>query len=418
MSRAMDRTPPLRAFAGYGIELEYMIVDSASLDVRPVADELLRDARGHWSTDVVRGEMGWSNELALHVVEVKNRRPLPDVETLAAAFQDEVGELGRRLAPLGARLMPGAMHPWMNPHRDTRLWPHDHAALYRQYDRIFDCRRHGWVNLQSMHVNLPFADDVEFTRLHAATRLVLPILPALAASSPFAEGRFTGFMDYRMEAYRTHQIWLASTIGDVIPENATGHADYEARVLAPMYREVAPFDPEGILRHEWLNARGAIPRFDRGAIEIRVIDLQECPRADLAIAAATISVVRRLYDGRWAPLADQLAIPTATLVRLLGACTRDADRALIDDEDYLALLGWTGGTCEAWALWRDLLAGEEDGGLEAWREPLQVILERGPLARRILRAAGSDGDRARLEWAYGELCNALAAGRMFLGPDS
>ena len=33
-----------------------------------------------------------------------------------------------------------------------------------------------------------------------------------------------------------------------------------------------------------MNSRGAIARFDRNAIEIRVIDVQECPKADLAIA--------------------------------------------------------------------------------------------------------------------------------------
>ena len=30
------------AFAGYGIELEYAIVDALTLDVRPVANDLLR----------------------------------------------------------------------------------------------------------------------------------------------------------------------------------------------------------------------------------------------------------------------------------------------------------------------------------------------------------------------------------------
>src|SRR5665811_1134453 len=93
------------------------------------------------------------------------------------------------LETMGAQLMPGAMHPWMDPHSETRLWLGDNAVIYGAYDRIFDCKSHGWANLQSMHVNLPFADDNEFARLHAASRLVLPILPALAASSPIAEDK-------------------------------------------------------------------------------------------------------------------------------------------------------------------------------------------------------------------------------------
>ena len=62
--------------------------------------------------------------------------------------------------------MPGGMHPWMDPARETRLWPHDNAHVYRQYDEIFDCSRHGWSNLQSTHINLPFANDMEFARVY------------------------------------------------------------------------------------------------------------------------------------------------------------------------------------------------------------------------------------------------------------
>ena len=87
------------------------------------------------------------------------RRILSDVPGAFAAGVARVNEL---LAPHGARLMPGAAHPWMNPDTETRLWPHDDDTIYRAYDRIFDCRGHGWSNLQSMHVNLPFADDDEF----------------------------------------------------------------------------------------------------------------------------------------------------------------------------------------------------------------------------------------------------------------
>jgi gamma-glutamyl:cysteine ligase YbdK (ATP-grasp superfamily) len=106
---------------------------------------------------------------------------------MAAGFQAEVRAIGRQLEPLGARLMPTAMHPWMNPAAETRLWPHDQAEIYQAYDRVFGCSQHGQANLQSMHLNLPFANDAEFARLHAAVRLVLPILPALAASSPIVE---------------------------------------------------------------------------------------------------------------------------------------------------------------------------------------------------------------------------------------
>lgn len=410
----MRAAPALPAFTGYGIELEYMIVDRQTLSVMPIADALLHAAAGGTLSEVDRGRFGWSNEIVLHLVEIKNARPHPSLEPLAAGFQAEVNAINRLLQPLGARLMPGAMHPWMNPATETHLWPHDHAPIYQTYDRIFDCKKHGQANLQSMHVNLPFADDDEFARLHAAVRLLLPILPALAASSPIADGKPSGFLDTRMEAYRTAVRSVPSVIGQVIPDTVGSHAEYQAQVLALMFRDIAPLDPHGVLQHEWLNARGAIPRFDRNAIEIRVIDVQECPQADLAIAAAATAVIRALYDGKWSSLAVQQAFGTDALVKILHACIRDAEQAVIDDAGYLRLLGFPDRQCQAGELWRHLIDMMSLNRSEHWREPLRVILEHGPLARRILRAVGKDHSKARLQSVYEDLCGCLDAGRLFV----
>ncbi|MHB1215251.1 MAG: carboxylate-amine ligase [Thiobacillus sp.] len=410
----MSTAPALPAFTGYGIELEYMIVDRHTLAVMPIADLLLQTTAGVRIAAVDRGRFGWSNEMVLHLVEIKNVRPDPALEPLAAGFQAEVSAINRLLEPLGARLMPTAMHPWMDPAAETRLWPHDNAPVYQAYDRIFGCHKHGQANLQSMHLNLPFADDGEFARLHAAVRLLLPILPALAASSPFADGRPSGFLDTRMQAYCSAVQRVPSVIGRVIPDTLSSHADYEAQVLAPMYCDIAPLDPHGVLQHEWLNARGAIPRFDRNAIEIRVIDVQECPQADLAIAAAATAVIRSVYAARWSSLAMQQAIGTAALAKILHACIRDADQAVIDDAGYLQQLGVSGRRCQAGELWRHLVDMTLQGESGPWREPLRVMLEHGPLARRILRAAGTDVTKVRLHAVYEDLCDCLKTGRMLV----
>jgi gamma-glutamyl:cysteine ligase YbdK (ATP-grasp superfamily) len=266
-----------------------------------------------------------------------------------------------------------------------------------------------------MHLNLPFADDGEFARLHAAARLLLPILPALAASSPIADGAPSGLLDTRMEGYRTAVSCVPSVIGQVIPDTVSSRAEYQARVLAPMYRDIAPLDPEGVLQHEWLNARGAIPRFDRNAIEIRVIDVQECPQADLAIAAAATAVIRALYDGRWSPLAAQQAMATDRLANILLTCIRDAEQAAIDDAGYLRLLGFPERHCRAGELWRHLIETTSLENCVNWGEPLRVMLDHGPLARRILRALGPAYGQARLHEVYQKLCDCLETGRMFVG---
>ncbi len=404
----------LPAFAGYGIELEYMVVDRVSLAVRPIADQLLRSLAGYDTADVERGTLGWSNELVRHVVEVKNVVPTAALVELPARFHDEIRSANAKLAAVDARLMPTAMHPWMDPATETVLWEDAGGEIYRTYDRIYDCRGHGWSNLQSMHVNMPFTGDEQFERLHAAIRLVLPLVPALAASSPFEDGRSQGFLDRRLENYRTLCARTPSVAGRIIPETARSRADYEARVLSPMYAEIAPLDPEGILRHEWLNSRGAIPRFDRDAIEIRLVDVQECPQADLAIAAAIVSSVRALYRETFSCLTDQQRVDTDALCDALLATIRDGDEAIIEHAAYLRALGLPEGSAGARDLWRHLVdtSSDDPAGLW-WRPAIDMILAQGPLARRILRATGSDVDRKRLHAVYGELCDCLDQGRMF-----
>ena len=406
---------PLSLFAGYGIELEYMIVDSASLDVLAIADKLIHAVAGDYRSEAEQGELAWSNEMVLHVIEIKTNGPAGALEPLAGLFQRDITRINALLAPHEACLMPGAMHPWMDPRSDTRLWPHEYNPVYEAYDRIFGCRGHGWSNLQSVHLNLPFAGDAEFARLHAAIRVLLPVLPALAASSPIVAGQFTGMLDYRLEAYRLNARKIPSITGRVIPETVSSRGDYEAGILGPMYRDIAPFDPESILRHEWLNSRGAIARFDRSAIEIRVVDIQECSLADLAVLAAIVSALQRLAAEEWGDLKAQQALTTEELEAILLETARSGEQAVIDNTRFLRVVKFPERRCEARDLWHHLIEAAPAG--EIWRTPLSTILRSGPLARRLLRAAGKEPKRSRLIAVYAELCRCLAEGRQFLGLD-
>lgn len=406
------------AFSGYGIELEYAIVDRETLAVRPIAAELLRGFAGYETSDVQRGQLGWSNELVAHVVELKNVAPTLALHGLPGDFHGEVREANRILERVSAQLMPTGMHPWMDPVADTVLWSREDAGIYRTYDRIFDCRRHGWSNIQSMHINLPFADDAQFAHLHAAVRLLLPLLPALAASSPIAGGRNTGVLDYRLEAYRANARHVRSVAGKIIPETVVDRADYQKRILDPMYREIARYDKDGVLQHEWLNSRGAIARFERSAIEIRLADAQECPQADVAIAAATAAAAKSLYAEQWSTLWQQQAVSTDTLNRVLMATTRTAEDAVIDDAQFLDVLGMKSRRVRAVEIWRHLTCASADTEAETegddwWRSRIAFILEHGTLARRILKAVDGDFGPGRLREVYARLCQCLNNGQMF-----
>ena len=406
---------PLHLFEGIGIELEYMIVDQSTLSVRPIADELLKQVGGGYELEVEMGDIAWSNELALHVIEMKANGPVKTLSGLAAKFQAHVERMQGILGAYGARLLPTAMHPWMRPDEELKLWPHENDVIYQTFDRIFDCHGHGWSNLQSMHINLPFGSDDEFGRLHAAMRLILAILPALAASSPFVEGKASGLFDTRVDVYRTNARRVPSVSGVVIPEPVFTRADYEGKLLKRIYDDMAALDPAGTLRHEWVNARGCIARFQRMAIEIRLLDLQECPLADIAIAHLVVSTLRSLVSESWSSYADQCAFSETELLPLLVATVKDGDLALLDHPKLLAALGYPKpGPVRAGDLWRHIAERVTSGAASAeWRGALDVILDEGCLARRILAKAGKTPNRLQLEDVYRELSTCLDRGKMF-----
>lgn len=399
-----------RAFSVFGLELEYVLVDATTLDVVPAAHGALASL----APDVTAG-LDWSNELVAHVVELKN--PAPGAyAALAPRLQSEVRRANARLAAAGLRLLPAGMHPWMDPTRETVLWPHAGATIYAAYDRIFGCRAHGWANLQSTHVNLPFADDAEFARLFAAVRCVLPLIPALAAGSPYADARATAHLDQRLAEYRGNSARIPSVTGAVIPEAVCSRGAYEREILAPMYRDIAPHDPAGVLQHDWLDARGAVARFGRHAVEIRLMDVQECPQADVALAAFVTDLVQTLYDEHWTGHARLRALPTARLAEVLATTVRKAESAMIAAPDYLAIFGVRRNEMEAgallWHLAEQLLArGASHATL--WALPLEHVLTRGTLAQRLRRAAGLRPDRETLRQVYGALADALHAGQLF-----
>lgn len=402
-------------FRRFGVEIEYMLVDRDTLRVLPWVDWLTEKVAGSVDAEVVHGPIAWSNELVSHVLELKCARPEPSLSGLAERFQREVRWVNQRLARLGAKLLPTGMHPLMNPRRDARIWPHQGKEIYRAFDRIFGCRGHGFSNLQSVHLNLPFRNDDEFFRLHTAIRLILPLLPGLAASSPFVEGRRAPQLDRRLEVYRTNCARVPSVTGAVVPEPVRSRAEYERRILNRIYRDLAPHDPDGLLAYEWVNARGAIARFDRNTIEIRVLDVQECPRMDFAILELLVAVLRALTSGRLSPTETQIKPSTPALYRVLSDVTREAGGALVRSRPLLRALGLDGrrppAAREVWAsLIEELIPRSAP-----FRPELQILTRDGSLSERLRRTLPGRPTRPKLRALYHRLARCLDRGEPFEG---
>ena len=410
---------PLRIhlFQGYGIELEYMLVDRDTLRVKPITDELIRHETGFYQSDFENGMVTWSNELVLHVVELKSTRPENNFNGLENAFAENIQRVNAILASSNTMLMPTAAHPFMDPKAETRIWPHENNEVYDIYNKIFDCRGHGWSNLQSTHLNLPFYDDEEFAKLHAAVRLILPLLPALCASSPILDGKLTGMLDTRLKYYKMNQAKIPSITGKVIPEAVFSKRNYLNTIYEKIKADIAQYDPENALNPIWVNSRGAIPRFDRGSIEIRIMDIQECPAADMAIVGLVIETIKSLVSEKFIDFESQTRWKTDFLAQLLDKTSEKGQEVVIDNVEFLNVFGFPGNSCTAVELWRHIterLVRSGNVAVATDRREIDVILNEGSLSQRIIRALGKDYSKENISAVYRRLCDCLAQNKMFL----
>ncbi|MCR4315594.1 MAG: glutamate-cysteine ligase family protein [Planctomycetes bacterium] len=397
----------------FGIELEYMVVDAATLSVKSIVDELFAGVTGKIQNVVERERVDWSNELVAHVCEFKNKRPEPDISDLEESFQSEIDFVNKKLETFGAMLMPTAMHPLMNPDIETRLWPHSQNEIYRSYDRIFGCKGHGWSNLQSLHINISFSNDDEFRKLHSAIRIILPLIPALSSSSPIVEGRYTGLKSSRLSYYLENQRRIPSIIGHAIPEYVESEQEYVRNILEPMYRDIAPLDTAGVLQEEWLNSRGAIPKFERGCIEIRLADVQESVVVDLSVAYFWTTLIRMIIEGGLIDIDATKKIDEADLQKILAANVRSGEFAEVTDLSFLALFQFRSRMTS-----RELLSHLCSKAIEHSSNNLSLgyvarIVEKGTLSTRIENAVGPNPEKERIVEVYRELCRCLSEGEFF-----
>lgn len=399
-------------FEVFGIELEYMLVSINSLKVAPIVDKLIIAKTGGITSDVDNGKIEWSNELVAHVVELKTNGPTADMENLDKYFAENIAEINQLLKPLNSTLWPTASHPLMHPETEMKLWEHHYSKIYALYNRVFDCRGHGWSNVQSLHLNLPFYDDAEFEKLHAAVRVLLPLIPALSASSPIFEGKKTGFLDSRMHVYKTNQKEIPEMTGKVIPEQVFSRKHYAQKIFSPINKAIKPFDTHNILDHHFLNSRGAIARFDRHAIEIRVIDIQECPKADVAIAVLIIEVLRLLVSEELVCLEDQKSWHEEELFAIFNDVITTAEETPINNHHYLNLFDAEAGST-AGQIWQKLYQRVKEGISLNHRETLEILLDSGSLSTRILKALNNDFSEGNIHKVYGQLGACLSQNKLF-----
>ncbi|MBA4697153.1 MAG: glutamate--cysteine ligase [Legionella sp.] len=406
-------------FSVFGIEIEYMLVEKDTLNVKPCSDSILEALSKHLNhpcttppNEIDLGNIAISNELVMHVLEFKNPTPHPRNAPLGDYFQEAIQQLQPLLAAQGVCLLPTGAHPWMSPQLETQRWPHGNQDIYDKYHHIFNCQGHGWSNLQSMHLNFPFANDEEFCRLHNAIRIFLPLIPAIAASTPFLEGKKTGIKDSRLHVYGNNQKAIPQIAGDIIPDFICTESDYRERILTPMYRSIAPFDPEGILQYEWLNSRAAIPKFERKSIEIRIVDSQECVAADMAIASLIWSVLKF-----WVMQTDRyIESPpeTARLKAVYEENLRSGLESSLEDRTLSEQWGLSPKTRTSREIWAALIEKVSTDLDHSTQKILEYILSYGNLSERLLNAYKGNTQSNILYQLYHQLSQCLLNNQLFI----
>jgi gamma-glutamyl:cysteine ligase YbdK (ATP-grasp superfamily) len=283
---------PLEVF---GPEHEYSLVDK-DLKPLPISDKIIKDYCGKIINFIELPKFTFGKELQLHVMEIKANEPFKTPFEFEETMHNAVTALNQIVQKHAAMLLGTGMHPLLKL-QDTAIWPHYHKRIYREYGKIFNLKQHGWLNIQSFHLNLPYQKEADAIQTHNQLTNLSAYLPAITASSPIYEGKSGQDKDNRLQFYKANQSEVPSITGDVIPEYVSSFSQHKQDVIDRYSKDLEKAGADKTLLHrEWVNSRSVIFRFDRCALEIRVMDEQECVKSDVALACFVRATLRGLIE--------------------------------------------------------------------------------------------------------------------------
>ncbi|HET7231493.1 MAG TPA: YbdK family carboxylate-amine ligase [Longimicrobium sp.] len=283
-----------------GVEEEYQLVDAATGDLKSRARWVIA---GDWSGDV-------KPEMQQHTIEVET-----GVCVGTNCLRDDLARLRFQAAVAaeaqGLRIVAAGTHPFSeaagHPFTDQAVY----AAIRDEYRELAETQ-----SIFGMHVHVGVPEHLDRVRVANTARLYLPYLLAITASSPFFEGRDTGYCSFRTLLWRR---WPR-----------TG--------APPRFADTAEFE----LLLKWLTGTQCIdtpgrlywdlrPHHKYPTIEFRAQDVT--PRLEDAIAAAALA--RAIVAGVAEGVLREPALPGAVAQPLLGEnawrASRDGTNAVFVD---------------------------------------------------------------------------------------
>ncbi|ASR55211.1 glutamate--cysteine ligase [Cellulomonas sp. CW35] len=166
-----------------GLEWEVALVDADSGDLRQAADAIF-DTVGHDHPNITQ-------ELLRNTVEISSGK----CRTVAEAGRDlqrALDEVAAAAAPLRIDLMGGGTHPFAN-------WATQKVSDKQRYATLID-RTQWWgrqMLIYGVHVHVGVEDRAKVLPISRAMLTVFAQLQSLSASSPFWNGKDTGYASNR-----------------------------------------------------------------------------------------------------------------------------------------------------------------------------------------------------------------------------
>jgi carboxylate-amine ligase len=364
-----------------GVEEEYQLVDARSGDLKSRARWVIA---GDWTGEV-------KPEMQEHTIEVETR-VCEGTECLGDDLARVRFQASVAAAAEGLRIVAAGTHPFGAASGHGFTQKEVYAAIREEYRELAETQ-----SIFGMHVHVGVPEGVDRTRVANAARFYLPHLLAATASSPFYQGRDTGYCSFRTLLWRR---WPRSGA----PPRFESVAELE--LLLRWLTETECLDGPGRL---YWDLR---PHHRYPTVEFRAADVT--PRLEDAVAAAALAraVVAGVVEG----VLREPPLPGAVAQALLG---ENSWRAARDGTDavFVDLFAREPRTVPAREAvlelaerLRPLAAELGDGGS---LDMLAPLFERGCAARRMREAAAAmGGDLARLAlWTADETVLGLGMDR-------
>jgi predicted glutamate--cysteine ligase len=226
----------------------------------------------------------------------------------------------------------------------------------------------------SIHINVGISDPELLMRACRVIRVEAPLYLALSASSPFLDGKATGYHSTRWKTF---------------PQTPTNVPLFESHAhhIEWVEKQLAEGTMQNV-RHLWASVRpnGNRRPYELNRLEVRICDLVTDPIALLAITALLEARLLQLIENPHIDPLTQSTIPPEDLISLTMANETAAATHSLDAQ----LRHWQDGRRITARDWIDELNHEvweiaKEQGFSCFLSPLQKILRQGNEAQQWLQ---------------------------------